>query len=83
MQDYARACPLIVSSNNMLSPATRQVATQEYAAKVAFPAKKPRPVFFFLLANDPAAIFAFCTYLMGHLSDLYGRGDICAEYHMA
>ena len=82
MQDYARACPLIVSSNNMLSPATRQVATQEYAAGAAFLGKKCRGQFFFH-ANDPAAIFAFCTYLMGHLSDLYGRGDICAEYHMA
>ena len=82
MQHYARACPLIVSSNNMLSPATRQVATQEYAARPAFPAKNAATSFF-LLANDPAAIFAFCTYLMAHLSDLYGKGDICAEYHMA
>ena len=48
MQHYARACPLIVSSNNMLSPATRQVATQEYAARPAFPAKNAATSFFFL-----------------------------------
>ena len=75
MQDYAQACPLIVSCNNMLASATQQLATPEYSA---FQAKRPTLQVF--LAND----CHFCIlYLIGHLSNVYGRGDICAEYHMA
>ena len=75
MQDYAQASPLIVSCNNMLAPATQQLATPEYSA---FQAKRPSLQVF--LADD----CHFCIlYLIGHLSNVYGRGDICAEYHMA
>ena len=44
MQDYAQACPLIVSCNNMLAPATQQLATPEYSAFL--PGKKTLPTGF-------------------------------------
>ena len=65
------ACPLIVSSNNMLSPPRDRLQHKNMPPSAAFPAKKMRRNQFFFCH--------FCIlYLMGHLSDLYGReGHLC------